>query len=122
LGSCTNGRLEDLRAAANLLDGGEVKVRTLVNPASRETLLAAVRDGTVERLVRAGCVVSAPGCGPCLGGHEGVLGDGEVCLSTSNRNFAGRMGRKGKVYLASPLTAAATAMRGEITDPREVMR
>jgi len=121
LGSCTNGRLEDLKAAAGFLEGKTVRVRTLINPASRLTLLAAVREGIVEKLVRSGCTISVPGCGPCLGGHDGVLADGEVCLSTTNRNFEGRMGRNGKVYLASPLTAAATALKGKISDPREVM-
>lgn len=119
IGSCTNGRLEDLHAAARILKGKRVKARCIVIPASRKVFLDAVRDGTLETLMRAGCVVGPPTCGPCVGAHMGLLGSGEVAVSTSNRNFPGRMGdRNAKIYLASPATAAASALEGEIADPR----
>lgn len=117
IGTCTNGRLEDLEAAARILRGRRVRTRTLVIPASREVLLEALERGVIETLVRAGAMIAPPGCGPCLGAHMGVLGEGEVCLSTSNRNFPGRMGKGGLVYLASPSTAAASAIRGCLTRP-----
>lgn len=120
IGSCTNGRFEDLDAAAGILRGERVAVRTIVVPASRQVLLACLRTGVLEDLINAGATICSPGCGPCLGAHNGVLGRGEVCLSTSNRNFKGRMGAEGLVYLASPATAAATALTGEIADPRQV--
>jgi len=120
IGTCTNGRLEDLEVAARILKGREVKARTLVIPASREVFLQALSSGVLEALVRAGAMIGTPGCGPCLGAHMGVISEGEVCLSTANRNFPGRMGKGGLVYLASPATAAASAIYGEITDPREV--
>jgi len=120
IGTCTNGRLEDLEIAARILKGREVKARTLVIPASREVLLQALSSGVLEALVRAGAMIGTPGCGPCLGAHMGVIAEEEVCLSTANRNFPGRMGKGGLVYLASPATAAASAISGEITDPREV--
>lgn len=120
IGTCTNGRYEDLEVAAEILKGKMVRSRTLVIPASREILLRALSTGIIETLVKAGAMIGTPGCGPCLGAHMGVIGEGEVCLSTANRNFPGRMGKGGLVYLASPATAAATAIAGEITDPREV--
>ena len=123
LGTCTNGRLSDLRAAAAVLDGKTVspKVRLLVLPASREVLEAALADGTIAKLVRAGGVLLPTGCGPCLGAHQGVLAPGERCLSTANRNFKGRMGCKdAETVLASPETVAASAISGVITDPRKV--
>jgi homoaconitate hydratase family protein len=121
LGTCTNGRLSDLRAAAAILKGRRAspKVRLLVLPASRSVVEAALEDGTLGVLVRAGGVVLPPGCGPCLGAHQGVLAPGEVCISTSNRNFKGRMGcKEGEIYLASPATVAASALHGVISDPR----
>lgn len=122
IGTCTNGRLEDLRQAADILAGEQIHrdVRLLVIPASRQVFLDAMREGVVQSLTEAGATVESPGCGPCLGAHQGVLGPGEVCLSTTNRNFRGRMGHiESEVYLASPATAAATAIYGEITDPTE---
>ncbi len=117
IGTCTNGRLEDLEAAARILKGKKVKARTLVIPASREVLLEALKSGIIETLIEAGAMIGPPGCGPCLGAHMGVLGEGEACVSTSNRNFPGRMGKGGLVFLASPATAAATALKGYITPP-----
>ncbi|MHC1631261.1 MAG: 3-isopropylmalate dehydratase large subunit [Methanotrichaceae archaeon] len=120
IGTCTNGRFEDLATAAKMSKGREFKVRTLVIPASREVLLKTLSTGILETLVKSGAMIGTPGCGPCLGAHLGVLGEGEVCLSTANRNFPGRMGKGGLIYLASPATAVATALCGSITDPREV--
>ncbi len=123
LGSCTNGRLEDLEAAAAILKGRKVHtgVRLIVVPASREVLLDGIRTGAVRALVEAGAVLENPGCGPCLGAHQGILAPGETCISTTSRNFRGRMGSPAsKIYLASPATVAASALRGEITDPRTV--
>ncbi len=120
IGSCTNGRLEDLEAAARILKGRSVAVRTIVIPASRTVLLEAIAKGYIYSLIEAGATLGPPGCGPCLGAHLGVLAEGEVCVSTSNRNFKGRMGRGGLLYLASPETAAASALKGEIADPRLV--
>lgn len=122
IGTCTNGRLEDLEAAAAILKGRKVhpSVRVLVIPASWEVYREALRSGALAVLVDAGCVILNSGCGPCLGAHEGLLAAGEVCLSTSNRNFQGRMGhRDSEIYLGSPATAAASAVTGRITDPRE---
>ena len=125
LGTCTNGRLADLQAAARLLKGRRVArgVRMIVIPASSQILAAAIADGTLATLVEAGATIGTPGCGPCIGRHLGVLGAGEVCLSTANRNFRGRMGSpEAQIYLASPEVAAATALAGHIADPRDVMR
>lgn len=124
LGSCTNGRLEDLEIAARILDGKQVHsgTRLLVSPASREVYQGAMKAGLLERLIAAGAVILNPGCGPCFGGHMGLLAPGENCISSSNRNFKGRMGSdEANIYLASPATVAASAITGKITDPREMM-
>lgn len=121
IGSCTNGRLDDLAEAAGLLDGKSVAsgTRMLIFPASAKIYQEALAKGYLATFMKAGAVVMNPGCGPCLGIHEGALGDGEVALSTTNRNFKGRMGNpKGEVYLCSPAVAAASAVTGVITDPR----
>lgn len=123
IGTCTNGRLEDLEVAADILRGKHIAstVRLLVLPASREVLLAAIEQGIVSDLVAAGATLLNPGCGPCLGAHEGCMAPGEITISTANRNFRGRMGSKEAfIYLASPATVAASALAGVITDPREV--
>jgi 3-isopropylmalate/(R)-2-methylmalate dehydratase large subunit len=124
IGSCTNGRIEDLRIAASVMKGHKVAngTRAIVVPATTEVWKTAMKEGLLEIFADAGCVVSTATCGACLGGHMGVLGAEETCLSTTNRNFVGRMGSpQSKVYLASPATAAATAITGVITDPREFM-
>ena len=121
IGSCTNGRLDDIAAAARILRGKKVArgTRMLVFPASSRIYRQALEQGYVLDLMKAGAVVMNSGCGPCLGVHEGALGDGEVALSTTNRNFKGRMGNpKSEVYLCSPEVAAASALTGVITDPR----
>jgi 3-isopropylmalate/(R)-2-methylmalate dehydratase large subunit len=123
IGTCTNGRLEDLQAAAEILRGKQIAphVRLLVLPASREVLLASIEAGIITDLLAAGATMLNPGCGPCLGAHEGCMAPGERTLSTANRNFKGRMGsREAEIYLASPATVAASALNGVITDPRQV--
>jgi 3-isopropylmalate/(R)-2-methylmalate dehydratase large subunit len=123
LGTCTNGRLEDIAAAAEIVKGKHVAAgtRLLVIPASAEVYADALKAGHVQMLVEAGAVFGTPGCGPCMGVHLGVLGPGEACISTANRNFKGRMGQPdADIYLASPAVVAASAIRGAISDPREV--
>jgi 3-isopropylmalate/(R)-2-methylmalate dehydratase large subunit len=123
IGSCTNGRISDLRAAAQIIKGKKAArgVRVVVFPATQQIYLEAMKEGLLEIFVEAGAMISPPICGPCLGGHMGLLADGEVAIATTNRNFVGRMGHKNsKVYLASPYTAAASAVAGYIIDPRQV--
>ncbi|MCR5647781.1 MAG: 3-isopropylmalate dehydratase large subunit [Acholeplasmatales bacterium] len=124
IGSCTNGRMEDLRIARDILKGKKVNknVRCIVLPGTQKIYLQAIMENIVQDLVEAGCAVSTPTCGPCLGGHMGILAAGERCVSTTNRNFVGRMGHvDSEVYLASPATAAASAIAGYIADPRDYM-
>src|SRR5574344_443063 len=123
IGSCTNGRLSDLASAAAILKGRKVApgVRAIVIPATQHIWLEAMKEGYLKTFAEAGCVVSTPTCGPCLGGHMGILADGERCVATTNRNFVGRMGAKtSEVYLASPAVAAASAIAGKIADPRKL--
>ena len=123
IGSCTNGRMEDLRAAARILEGRKVKkgVRCIVIPATQAIYLQAMEEGLLKIFIEAGAVVSTPTCGPCLGGYMGILAAGERCISTTNRNFVGRMGHvDSEVYLASPAVAAASAVTGKISSPEEL--
>lgn len=125
IGSCTNGRISDLRQAAEILNGRQVaeNVRCIVIPATQEIYLQTVREGLAEIFVKAGAVLSTPTCGPCLGGHMGILADGEKCVSTTNRNFVGRMGHiTSEIYLASPYTAAASAVLGRLASAEEVLK
>jgi 3-isopropylmalate/(R)-2-methylmalate dehydratase large subunit len=124
IGSCTNGRIEDLRVAAAILGGRKVAkgLRCIVFPATQAIYLQALREGLVEKIVEAGALVSTPTCGPCLGGHMGILAKGERALATTNRNFVGRMGHpESEVYLASPAVAAASAVAGRIADPADIL-
>ena len=124
IGSCTNGRLEDMQVAASILKGRKVKkgMRVIVFPGSQKVYLEALRAGYIEDMILAGVAVSTPTCGPCLGGHMGVLGSEERAVSTTNRNFVGRMGHPtSEIYLASPAVAAASALTGKITNPEEII-
>jgi len=124
IGSCTNGRISDLRMAAKVLKGKKVHkdVRCIIFPATQAVYLQAMKEGLIETFVKAGCAVSTPTCGPCLGGHMGVLAAGEVSIATTNRNFVGRMGHlKSEVYLSNPAVAAASAVKGRIAHPEEVI-
>ena len=124
IGSCTNGRMEDLRIAAKILNNEVIspKVRLIIIPASKEIYKEALKEGLIEIFIDAGAIVSNPTCGPCFGGHMGILAPNEVCISSSNRNYVGRMGSPDAlIYLASPATVAASALKGKISDPREVL-
>jgi 3-isopropylmalate/(R)-2-methylmalate dehydratase large subunit len=124
IGSCTNGRLEDLRIAAEILKGKQVDktLRLIIIPGTQGVYLNALREGLIESFIKAGAVVSTPTCGPCLGGYMGVLAPGERCLATTNRNFVGRMGStESEVYLCNPAVAAASAVLGKIAGPEEVL-
>jgi 3-isopropylmalate/(R)-2-methylmalate dehydratase large subunit len=123
LGSCTNGRIEDLRVAASLMRGRSAHpgIRMIVTPASQQTYRQAIEEGLIQTFINAGALVTNPGCGVCIGGHLGLIASDEVCISTSNRNFMGRMGsRQGQIYLASPAVVAASALAGQIADPRSL--
>lgn len=125
IGSCTNGRLEDLRTAAKVLKGRKVNpdVRVIIFPATQKIYLEAMKEGLIETFIKAGAAVSTPTCGPCLGGHMGILAKGERAIATTNRNFVGRMGHpESEVYLASPAVAAASAITGKISSPEEVIK
>ena len=125
IGSCTNGRIDDLRAAAKVFEGKKVKkgVRAIIIPATQKIYLQAIEEGLVKIFIEAGAVFSTPTCGPCLGGHMGILAEGERCVSTTNRNFVGRMGHtQSEVYLASPAVAAASAIAGKIYNPEKIVK
>ncbi|KJS19922.1 MAG: 3-isopropylmalate dehydratase [Clostridiaceae bacterium BRH_c20a] len=125
IGACTGGRLEDIQAAAEILRGQKINphTRLIIIPASNEVLLNAIKFGFIEDLIKAGATLSTPGCGPCLGAHQGVIAEGENCVTASNRNFPGRMGSTGgSIYLASPATTAASALMGKLTDPRTFLK
>ena len=124
IGSCTNGRMEDLEMAAKIMKGKKVHqgVRCIIIPATQKIYLEAMKKGLFEIFINAGCAVSTPTCGPCLGGHMGILAKGERAVATTNRNFVGRMGHpESEVYLASPAVAAASAITGKISSPKEVL-
>jgi len=124
IGSCTNGRLDDLRVVAQVLQGRKVnpKVRCIIIPGSQQVYLDALNEGLIETFINAGAVVCTPTCGPCIGGHMGVLAAGEKCISTTNRNFIGRMGHpKSEVYLSNPAIAAASAVAGVIASPDNIV-
>jgi len=122
VGSCTNGRVEDLRAAAEILEGEQVDagMRFIITPATQNVAKEAVAEGLYNIFIEAGAIVTNPSCALCTIGHPGVLAEGDVTMSTSNRNFPGKIGKGGEIYLCSPATAAASALYGQITDPREV--
>ena len=123
IGSCTGAKLEDLRLAAQILKGQKVKIRTEVLPAAQSIYIKAMKEGLIDVFMEAGAVVGPPTCGACCGAHMGILGKDEVCVSTTNRNFPGRMGHiESQTYLASPLVVAASAIKGKITDPRDVQK
>ena len=124
IGSCTGGRTEDLAEAAKILKGRHIPeyTRLVIVPASREVMLDCMQKGIIQELMEAGATITTPGCGACLGAHEGILAPGEVCISSTNRNFPGRMGSKdAQIYLASPAAVAASILNGRITDPREYL-
>ena len=123
IGSCTGAKLEDLRSAAQILKGHKVKIRTEVLPAAQSIYIKAMKEGLIDIFMEAGAVVGPPTCGACCGAHMGILGKDEVCVSTTNRNFPGRMGHiESQTYLASPLVVAASAIKGKITDPRDIQK
>jgi 3-isopropylmalate/(R)-2-methylmalate dehydratase large subunit len=125
IGSCTNGRISDLRIAAKVMKDKKIKdnVRAIIIPATQQIYLQAMKEGLIETFINAGAVVSTPTCGPCLGGYMGILAKGERAISTTNRNFVGRMGHvESEVYLASPAVAAASAITGKISSPEEVIK
>lgn len=124
IGSCTNGRIEDMRAAASILKGRKVSknVRTIIIPATQKIYLQCIKEGLIEIFIEAGAIISTPTCGPCLGGYMGILAGGETAIATTNRNFVGRMGHiDSKIYLSSPVVAAASAIMGEITHPENII-